>query len=208
MEVLDLFRHAESDCNLNHAHLIGGRSNHTPLSPNGILQADKLGRRLKMVGYNPDYWIASPAIRTIHTAQIVMEIVAPNAELIIEPALQEISQGDWEGLLRTDCYTDDYMQKILADSWNTKAPNGESPRDTEERMLTFLHEWAENHKDTTSAMFTHGYAVKCALAGMYNWDRRRTHRTPIENTAITTLCHEKDQWYASRINDYGHLTMM
>lgn len=205
MNIIDFIRHAESDCNLNGTHLIGGRSNHTPLSPNGIIQAQKLGMRLKLENYAPDFWIASPAIRTMETAKIVMEIVAPKAQLIMFPQIQEISQGDWEGLLRNECYNDEHNAKIKADCWNTKAPNGESPRDVEDRMLAFIREWFQNKQDTTTAAFTHGYAIKCALAGIYDWDRRRTHYTPIDNTSITTIFDQYGGLYTSRVNDHAHL---
>ncbi|MGH7158150.1 MAG: phosphoglycerate mutase family protein [Candidatus Saccharimonadales bacterium] len=66
-----LIRHAESEWNANSAHIIGGRSNETPLSdPIGILQAIERGLSLKRRGITPRRVYVTPAIRTRHTAEL------------------------------------------------------------------------------------------------------------------------------------------
>ena len=63
-------RHAECEMNLL-VHLIGGRSNDSPLSSLGACQAHLLGSRFKHEGLKFDYVYCSPAIRTVSTASIV-----------------------------------------------------------------------------------------------------------------------------------------
>jgi len=206
MTLFYLIRHAESDYNLNHSHLVGGRSSHSPLSETGILQAKKLGMRMKREGIRIDNWIASSAVRARQTAEIVMSIVDPTATLIIDETIEEIHQGDWEGKPRIECYTEECLKQINQDNWNFKAPNGESQREVKERMMICIKKWMKK-KDDTNAIFTHGVAIKCVLRGIYNWDPAMTYTTDIHNTSLTELEYKKDVWHVRRINDYAHLAM-
>ena len=82
--MLDLYliRHAESDMN-NSNHLIGGRSNDTPLTKRGMSQAKLLGWRLKSDGIQFDKVYSSTALRANTTAQIVSGIVGYQLEKIV-----------------------------------------------------------------------------------------------------------------------------
>jgi len=75
--MLDIFliRHAESHGNVNH-HLIGGRSDHFPLTEHGKLQAQKLGERLVAENLQFDQVFSSVAIRAQETARIVCKELA------------------------------------------------------------------------------------------------------------------------------------
>lgn len=42
-----------------------------PLSPKGVRQAERLGRHLKAIGFDPDVVISSPKVRARDTAEIV-----------------------------------------------------------------------------------------------------------------------------------------
>ena len=205
MTLFYFIRHAQSDCNKNSSHLVGGRASQTPLSPEGIIQAQMLGYRLKREGVRFDNWIASSAVRAIHTAQIVMEIVDPTARLIIEETIEEISQGDWEGRLRTECYTEEAYAQIAADNWNFKAPNGESQREVETRMMAFTNKWIENSTDATNAVFTHGIAIKCLMRGIYDWNKKMTFPTDMHNTSMTVVEYKNNGWRVDRMNDHAHI---
>lgn len=205
MSTFYLIRHAQSDYNMNHSHLIGGRSSHSPLSAEGILQAEKLGMRLKRENIKIDNWIASSALRAQQTAKIAMSIAAPQAQLVIDETIEELCQGDWEGRPRGECYTPETMEAIKRDNWNFKAPNGESQKEVEERMLRFIHEWQQNKGEAVNAVFTHGIAIKCSLRGIYDWLPEMTYRTAIENTSLTVMRHQQGLWHVDRINDHAHL---
>ncbi|PNY02167.1 fructose-2,6-bisphosphatase, partial [Trifolium pratense] len=55
-------------------------------------------------------------------------------------ALSEISQGNWEGCLRSETYTPEVMSYIDRFQPDFTAPSGESLRQVEFRMIRFLNE--------------------------------------------------------------------
>lgn len=58
--------------------------------------------------------------------------------VIYDEDLEELSQGDWEGQLRTEIYTPRQLQKINSNNYTFKAPNGESQEEVENRMFDFI----------------------------------------------------------------------
>lgn len=80
-------------------------------------------------------WIASPLARTQKTAEL---LIAGKPE--IEPRLIEMSYGDWEGLRLNDLRNElgDEMAENEARGLDFCAPNGESPRDVQNRIRPWL----------------------------------------------------------------------
>jgi broad specificity phosphatase PhoE len=204
MTVLVLIRHAESEMNANGTHLIGGRSNHSPLSEKGASQAHSLGLRLKREAMPIHRWFVSPAVRTRETTRIALSSMEVETDIVIDDRIQELCQGDWEGKLREEFYTPERMTQVDADNWNFKAPNGESQRDVENRMTAFADEIADKHPGETVALVTHGVAIKCLLRGVMDWNPRKTYKTVIQNTSLSVLRHD-GQWTLQRLNDHAHL---
>jgi len=123
---LYLFRHAESQSNINQ-HLIGGRSNETPLSQLGELQALWPGERLRNEEVRFDQIYSSTALRTQQTANIVCEKIGyPLENILYSEKLLELDQGDWQGQPRDQIYTPETIARINQDNWNFIPPNGES----------------------------------------------------------------------------------
>lgn len=205
-----LIRHAESEMNAKFPHLIGGRTNPTPLTEKGLAQAALLGRRFAIE--RPDFAVvyASPAIRTIGTARAVHDIWGVTHDIIIDDRLQELSQGDWEGKLRADHHTAEVIAAIIELKGRHKAPNGESQYDVEARMVAFMEECLERHQGKTVAAYSHGVAIKCVGRFVQDWDPRKTYHTEIENTSITVVDYHHDlkEWRLRRLNDAAHLTLL
>jgi probable phosphoglycerate mutase len=67
-----------------------------PLSETGEAQARQLGERLR--GVEITRAVASPLLRAARTAQLALEEHRA-AQLTLDPDLQEIAHGEWEGLL-------------------------------------------------------------------------------------------------------------
>lgn len=82
-----LIRHAETVMNVD-THLVGGRSNHTPLTERGVEQARTLGRALLANNILPDSVYASLATRAIVTANHALEAMKSDLIPIIEEQIR------------------------------------------------------------------------------------------------------------------------
>ncbi len=206
-----LIRHAESVGNVNH-HLVGGQSNHLPLTARGEEQAHKLGKRLASEGWRFDAWWSSTAVRTQETAHIVgKQLEEPPIRLQKTPDLLEVSQGEWEGRLRSECYHADTWARFDADPLNFKAPGGESFLEVQMRMRRWLDKVTENYSEKEEvklAAFSHGLAIRCLLIQLLGASPAWARRMVTDNTSITGLQFDGDNWLIERINDSAHLAGM
>ena len=208
--MLDLYliRHAECEMNRVVHSKIGGRSNSSPLSEIGKYQARLLGERFKAEGIKFDEVYSSPAERTKETIRIVAEIIGFPLEKIVQSEnFLELDQGDWEGRPRETTYTPEILAQINLDNWNFAAPNGESQRQVEERMLKEIEEnLVKRYKeDLTVAISGHGVAIKCWLRGIMDFNPEITYKISLDNTSITRLKYTDKGWFPITINDFGHL---
>ena len=209
--MLDLYliRHAESEMNLLHEGIIGGRSNATVLSKRGEYQASLLGERFVNNGIAFDEIYSSTAVRTIKTAQIVAEKLGYSLDNIVRsPQLLELDQGDYEGKSRIETYTPEVLQAINLDNWNFTPPHGESQKVVEERMLAWVGDvlLPRYEMDLTVAVFSHGVAIRCLLRGIMDFSAKMTgYKISTENTSITRLKYDSKGWNVVTINDTGHL---
>ena len=201
-------RHAESMGNVNH-HLIGGRSNHLPLSSRGESQAHALGKRLQIENLQLHHAFSSIAVRAHSTANIVCSYIGfPTEKIHLAEELVELSQGDWEGEVRKEKFTDDVMLEVRENPYHFKAPNGESQQEVENRMFRWLENTVQkfdNGKPQNLGVFSHGFAIKTLIRRMMNSDPAMTYWTVIHNTSLTCFQFNDGQWMIDRINDYSHL---
>ena len=209
--MLDLYliRHAESEMNLNQ-HLIGGRSNQTPLSALGNVQALWLGRRLEEQKVLFDQVYCSTAVRTRQTAKIVCELINyPLEDIVYSERILELDEGDWEGQPREQIYTAPILAEINSNNWNFTPPNGESQREVEERMYSWIEEnlLAQPRERLIAGVFTHGLAIKCLLRGILESKPGMTYKIELENTSITRLKYDQNGWHLRTVNDTGHLNL-
>jgi broad specificity phosphatase PhoE len=204
---ISFFRHGQSKMNLN-PHIISGRSNQTPLSTKGEEEAVLLGKRIRDSGIVYKRIYSSTAKRAIDTGIIAMQQSNYNIDKIVQSAeLLELDQGDWEGKLREETYTTEIFEKIRSDNWNFAAPNGESQRDVEERMLGWINKnlVEKYEQNLTVGIFTHGFAIKCFLRGIMNSDPKMTYKIQIDNTSITRVNYSNQGWKLLTVNDSSHL---
>lgn len=208
---LYLIRHGESLMNSEHPELINGRSNESPLSGLGKIQAGKLGMHLAGEEVHFDEVYSSPAVRTIDTARLVCYYVNyPLEKIIVCDELQEQSQGDWEGKSKKQLYTPAVLAAMNSDNWNFKAPNGESQKDVEERML----KWATDEllpryeQGLAVGVFTHRMSIRCLFRGIMESSPKNTYKIELDNTAITRFKHARNGWHLMVLNDTAHLAGM
>lgn len=211
MQHFYFFRHAESVGNV-HRHLIGGQSNHFPLTDQGIRQAHLLGERLKREQLQLDEVYSSPAVRARHTAEIVCEHLGlPPEGILLREELLEMAQGRWEGQLRSRIFHPERAAEMARNPLDFQGPEGESQRQVEERMLRLLQEIIRREEDAspsttrTFGLFTHGMALKCLLRRVLGMDARMTRRVVIHNASMTRLRQEGGRWWLTSTNDFAHL---
>lgn len=208
---LYLIRHAESEMNQK-PELIGGRSPHTPLSPEGKKQAVKLGKYLHKQKITFDSVYSSPLLRTKMTAELALsELNIPKERIIEVPDLVEFAQGDWEGRSRKEVYKPEMLQYI-----NTKGslfipPNGESQVMVEHRvsgwfMQEIMHNPKYLGKQSTIAIFSHGTTIKCFLHFAMHFDDRLIYRIRLDNTGVCKLIFTHEGWFIDSINEIAHLS--
>ena len=211
--------------NLELTDKIGGRSSSSPLTLLGERQAAALGSHLRKSlaanGTAPTdlRYFASTAVRALDTARLMlthMGVANPDNHVITSGLLQEQDMGDWEGGLRSECYTPENLEIIKADTHGFAAPGGESQLQVEERMIAFLQEHvlpAATPK-SPAVVVGHGMAFKCVLRYVLGSDARMSRKIAIGNTAITEIGWVPEDgaqpglqpgWHILRVNDMTHL---
>lgn len=214
---LTLVRHGQSTTNAN-PDLMGQEAD-TPLSENGKLQAEKLGKRLSKTVEGIDFVFSSPYTRAYDTARISL-LEVPHTGIVLAKDLREYSAGDWTGASRMETLTLDVKNRMAAMAHGFLPPNGESLHQVERRASLWLEEAilynpqmleaAQAHRErkeriTNIFCFSHGMTIKCLLHYVMGFDQSFTWKVTIENTSITRLHFGKDGWRVNCINDHSHL---
>lgn len=101
----------------------------------------------------PPHWqgwrlLVSPLVRARETAAILFPQTTPE----IEPALREMSFGAWEGQRLSDLRADPGAEAEQRESLGLdfRAPEGESPREVQMRLLPLLARLARDGRDSVA----------------------------------------------------------
>ena len=156
---LALLRHAVTDWNLEKR--VQGRIDQ-PLSATGRRQFEDLALPPEFAAYR---WYCSPLRRATQTAEL-LGLTA----LEIEDALIEMSWGDWEGEILKP------LRKQLGDEMRDNErrgidfcpPGGESPRQVQVRLQTWLRQIGASQQDTAAVV--HKGIIRCIYALACDWD--------------------------------------
>lgn len=197
-----LLRHAETEYNANN-QFIGGRSNHLNLSTKGKKQAEETGKILNVSNIQFEKVFCSIANRTRQTLDIILsQSHITGNPIIYSEELQELSQGDWEGKLRSEIYSPERLAEINSNQWLFKAPNGESQKEVEERVLSFIENNIINPYSEGNFMIVgHGIAFKCLLRGILGISSQTAYKLLIENGSLSKLRYDNiNGWYVDYIN--------
>lgn len=136
MTLLFMLRHGPTAWNTDGR--IQGRTD-VPLSPDGRSRVNDWQVPLDWADGAEPRWFASPLVRARETAALL------GARPALDPRLMEMRYGDWEGRRRADI--DDEIRGSLS-HWDGlgldfRPPGGgESPRDVQTRLRSFLVERA------------------------------------------------------------------
>lgn len=131
-----IFRHGESTDNAD-GIFSGWRD--CDLTPNGVAEAQKIGKTLKNEHATKAY--QSDLIRSKQTLEQVLNGYHQGVQIITDPRIKERNYGDLTGLKKADIEQKDPENfKLWHRSYDVPPPNGESIKDVEARVLPFLNE--------------------------------------------------------------------
>jgi broad specificity phosphatase PhoE len=198
MTRLLLVRHGETMWNSDAVYR--GRSE-VPLSEQGRLQAEYLGRSLSQAGLVALH--TSPLMRSRETADAIARYSGISAQ--VEPDLTDIDCGEWEGLSDAQVKEkySDLRSTWLATPHLVRLPGGESLQDVSTRVARVLAKTIEEPGVVVlvSHRVVHKVAI-CALLGLDNshfWDIR------LDLAGITEFECSRKRRVMVRHNDVCHL---
>ena len=183
MTTIYLIRHAEAEGNL-YRRIHGWYD--ALVTENGLRQIQALEQRFQ--GEHFDAVWSSDLYRTCTTARAVYE--PRGLELRTDPELRELDMGDWEDqtwgqVRRTQPGELDRFNRSDP-TWT--APRGEGLGELGERVERALRRIAAAHPDQTVAVFSHGTAIRQALARIKGIPPEEWHGLRhSDNTAVSCL---------------------
>ncbi len=136
MPKLVLIRHGQSQWNLEN-RFTGWID--MPLSPKGEEEAKEAGE--KLIGMKFDKGFTSVLKRAINTYDIAAKIAGISVPFEKDKALNERMYGDLQGLNKDECRKKfgEEQVHIWRRSYDVPPPNGESLKDTANRVLPYYH---------------------------------------------------------------------
>ncbi len=205
-----LIRHSQSLMNTN-PHLIGGRSNETPITKLGIKQAHLLGAFMLSKKILPTNVCSSPAVRTQETAKYSLQMMGLYLQPTIEDEIQELGQGKSEGSKRIDIYTPEVMEQIKTQGKDFKLDGGESMNDVGSRMKNWVHKAVadldQSEDRHTIFAYTHGGAITYLVSELLGWNHADTYafQKTVDNTSVTKLKYTDGDIEVEYIANAEHL---
>jgi alpha-ribazole phosphatase/probable phosphoglycerate mutase len=184
MSELLFIRHAETDM----AGTFCGHSD-PELNARGRIQLGELINRLRMEEIGLVY---SSDLRRAHTTGMAIA-EAFDVDCCVRSALREINFGQWEGITweEIERRDDAYARRWIAEYPRLPAPDGESLRDFERRVLDevkFLSLQVEA-ADCRVAIVTHAGVIRTVLCALYGcsedhaWEQTRSYCSIVRHTS-------------------------
>ena len=160
-----LLRHGETVW--NRERRVQGQKD-SPLTPLGLEQARRYGRRLQAILEPVDGYrlVASPLGRALHTATIVAETLGRAAhEIATDDRLKEMAWGRWDGMTAAEIEAQDpeLWQARIDDRWTRPPPDGgETQQDILDRATDWLASIETHARLVVVAHGALGRAIRCA----------------------------------------------
>ena len=199
MASLYFMRHAQSESNTT-PHLIGGRHNSVPLTELGERQAIERGRAMKHQLIKPNIVAVSSALRAQQTARLALGEMKYHGKVYIDPNLQELSQGEFEGRVREEVWTAEREAEAALLGKDYALPGGESVAALGERMyaaarrldgLAQQSEYARSYNHMYlpphALAVTHEMAIKALVALIEDRDQTWARKTRLPNASLTRI---------------------
>jgi len=171
MPSLVLLRHGESQWNLEN-RFTGWVD--VPLSPKGEEEARIAGEKLKNLRFHRAF--TSVLRRANDTLTIVLKVIdQTKIPVEFDQALNERHYGDLQGLNKAETAKKfgDEQVKLWRRSYDVRPPNGESLKDTAERVLPYWEKSILPHlkKDENILIAAHGNSLRALVMHLDNLSR-------------------------------------
>jgi broad specificity phosphatase PhoE len=160
-ELIYLVRHGQTE--FNRAQRLQGQWDST-LTELGQEQARRMGNHLKPLIDDHERWdiIASPLGRTVRTAEIIRETIGLKSDITLDPRIQEVHVGEWEGFHHHEIEAI-APAAMNEPGWLLRAPGGERYEDLAGRIGSFIAEIDETD-GRRRILVSHGIAGRILRA--------------------------------------------
>ena len=111
------------------------------LTKKGINEAESVGEKIKRIGTKFDAMYTSSLVRAQKTGEIILECISQKEiEIISDQSLNERNYGELTGLNKDQAKKDfgESQVQIWRRSYDISPPNGESLKDTYERVVPYF----------------------------------------------------------------------
>ena len=197
---LIVIRHGQTQWNLEERSQGHGDS---PLTPQGVEQADRVGRRLAPM--EPDALYSSDLRRAVDTAEAIGRYTELKAR--IDPRLREQNFGVFEGLTLTERiqrYPEAHAVWESKDP-DARIPEGESVRERCEIVVGCLDELAARHRGQRIVVVTHGGNLNAIMRRCMNIPLDAPRPFIILNASMNVFRIDADRWQLVTWGDTAHL---
>jgi len=178
MTIVYLIRHGETDWNIQGRYQ--GQAD-PPLNSAGIAQSEELAALL--AGEKIDLIYSSPLKRALQTAEILSRRLS--VEVILDPRLVEIHQGDWQTRLRSEIEV--LYPKLLNDwetsPWEVSPPGGESLAEVQRRVKAAMDDILEHHPRQRIAIVSHRIPIALIKVKYRGMDKETVRKIDLPNTS-------------------------
>lgn len=142
-----------------------------PLTSPGLRQAQTAASRL--VAFPLDGVYSSDLIRAADTARVIAE--PHGREVVLDPDLREIDQGEWEGLHISEIA--ERWPELWGPARHYRArPGGEAPADVRRRALRAVVRMTQSHPHGRVAAVSHGGTIRWISAEVLGYDDEQSAR--------------------------------
>lgn len=200
MTKIILVRHGETDTNIKGK--IHKYSDTEQLTANGIKQIEKTSLALKKD--NPVAVYCSKEKRAIQSAQIISKNL--DIPLFEIDGLEERNWGDYAGLSFQEIKQKAGMDDMsFEERYTFRPPNGQSWKETEERLLNTLNEIISKNEGKGIVLVTHGGSIRIYLPTLLGVSKEESYKYDPDNASISVFDYEDNKFSKIVYNDTSHL---
>lgn len=177
-----------------------------PLHDPGRSALQFTAKRLALVHF--DFIYSSDLVRATETAEIIIaENKATPPEACVDPALREVSFGDFEGMTWEEMSSSDEGLRLHQDQRNLDyaPPRGESYRDLLNRLAKFADFLQSHHANDDVLIVGHGAALRALVVKLLGLeDKAYWSLTGLGSGSITRVRSRSTGNVMINWNEVGH----